>query len=226
MFNCPQWGIGAQTIQVVDVQDSLTVSPTSCDSLVSVCFSLSSTTRYTIRFHSPRSMVYRVHLAEVTFWNDTLTCPSDIVTEPTTPPPTSLITSASQESQPTTENTLPRSTETTVIAVVIVVVLLLVLVGVVVVVLMLWRCRHQHTAKEEASHTSSQTHTPQASQDTDQDNPSSVYSSLTAQSDKKGVKLHTQVQKYSVFHHGEQAPEKITSGKKKSEPAGFSWSTG
>ena len=35
--------------------------------------------------------------------------------------------------------------------------LFLLIVGVVVVVLVLWRCRHQHTAKEEASHTSSQT---------------------------------------------------------------------
>ena len=33
------------------------------------------------------------------------------------------------------------------------------LVGVVVVVLVLWRCRHQHTAKEEGSHTSNHTHT-------------------------------------------------------------------
>ena len=214
MFNCPQWEIGAQTIQVLDVQDASIVAPTSCDSLVRVCLSLSSTTtRYTLRFHSP---VHWIHLAEVTFWNDTLTCPPDIViTEPTTPPPTSLITSASQESQPTTENTLPRSMETTVIAVVIVLLLLLMLVTVVVVVLVLWRCRHQHTAKEEASHTSSQTHTSQAplvSQDTDQDNPSNassnVYSSLTAQSDKKGPKSHTDIQEYSVLHHGEQPLEK------------------
>ena len=60
-------------------------------------------------------------------------------------------------------------------------------------VLVLWRCRHQHTAKEEASHTSSQTHThPVVSlceetgqvqyvseqQDTDQD---SLYSSIPPQ---------------------------------------------
>ena len=106
------------------------------------------------------------------------------------------------------------------------------LVGVVVVVLVLWRCRHQHTAKEEASHTSSQTHThPVVSlceetgqvkyvseqQDTDQDNPSNVYSSLNVQDAMKGA--HTrknqyddvEMQEYSVLHHGVQ-PQK--SGKK------------
>ena len=152
MFNCPQWEIGAQIIQVIDVQDTLTVAPTSCDSLVRVCLSLSSTTtRYTLRFHSPGSIVYWLHLAEVTFWGNNLTCPPDIViTEPTTPPHTSPITSASQESEPTTENTLItltpntvltsgtamdlRSMDTTVITVVIVLILLL-LVGVVVVVI-------------------------------------------------------------------------------------------
>ena len=264
MFNCPQWEIGAQTIQVLEVQDTLTVAPTSCDSLVRVCLSLSSTTPmtstlYNLRFHSPNSKVHWIHLAEVTFWGNNLTCPPDIViTEPTTAPPSSPVTSTSQESQPTTENTLitltpntaltsipatgsttslhntltpntiltsgtttepasgtttePNSMNTTVIAVVIVlIVLLLLLVGVVVVVLVLWRCRHQHTAKEEASHTSSQTHTPQAplvSQDTDQDNTSNVYSSLTARSEKKGAKSHTEIQEYSVLHHGEQPFEK------------------
>ena len=106
------------------------------------------------------------------------------------------------------------------------------LVGVVVVVLVLWRCRHQHTVKEEASHTSSQTHThPVVSlfgergqvqhvseqQDTDQDNPSNVYSSLNLQAEKEGA--HTrknqyddvEMQEYSVLHHGAQ-PQK--SGKK------------
>ena len=37
-----------------------------------------------------------------------------------------------------------------------------------------------------------------------------MYSSLTAhdQSEKKGAKSHTQVQEYSVLHHGEQTLEK------------------
>ena len=47
----------------------------------------------------------------------------------------------------------------TVVTIALVLLLLLLLAGVVVVVLVLWRCRHQHTAKEEVSHTSSQTHT-------------------------------------------------------------------
>ena len=57
------------------------------------------------------------------------------------------------------------------------------LVGVVIVVLVLWRCRHQHTAKEEASHTSSHTLCEETGQvqyvsehqHTDQD---SLYSSI------------------------------------------------
>ena len=214
MFNCPQWGAGVQTIQTYEQSTkvlAVNVDSTiiSCDSLVRVCLPVRNTiSTFGLRFLSLDSDW--VHLAEVTFWGNNSTCPPDIViTSPPTPPP---FTSTSQESELTTENTLPRSMDTTVIAVVIVLILLLlVLVGVVVVVLVLWRCRHQHTAKEEASHTSSQTHTPQAplvSQDTDQDNPSNVYSSLTAQSEKKGAQSHTETQEYSVLHHGEQPLEK------------------
>ena len=106
------------------------------------------------------------------------------------------------------------------------------LVAVVVVVLVLWRCRHQHSAKEEASHIISQTHThPVVSlfeergqvqhvseqQDTDQDNPSNLYSSLNLQAEKEGT--HTrknqyddvEMHEYSVLHHGAQHQK---SGKK------------
>ena len=84
----------------------------------------------------------------------------------------------------------------------------------VVVVLVLWRCRHQHTAKEEASHTSSQTHThPVVSlceetgqvqyvseqQDTDQDNPSHKLSSGHNRRGKKPPEEETQL--YSTLNH-------------------------
>ena len=235
MFNCPQWGVGVQTIQVF-VQNSIEltfdVAPiTSCDSLVRVCLPYrirTSIPNFALRFLlSPDSDW--VYLAEVTFWGNNSTCPPDIViTLPPTPPPTSLITGTSQELEPTTENTLPRSVDTTVIAVVIVLIVLLLLVGVVVVVLVLWRCRHQHTAKEEASHTSSQTHThPVVSlcEETGQvqyvseqqvTDPSNAYSSLTDQSGKEGAKSRkgTEIQEYAVLHPGEQPLQKESSGKK------------
>ena len=100
------------------------------------------------------------------------------------------------------------------VAVSLVVILLLLLVGVVVVVLVLWRCRHLHTAKEEASHTSSQTHThPVVSlceetgqvqyvsqqQDTDQDNPSHKLSSGRNRRGKKPLEEETQL--YSTLNH-------------------------
>ena len=119
--------------------------------------------------------------------------------------------------------------DTTVIAVVIVLILLL-LLGVVVVVLVLRRCRHQHTAKEEASHTSSQTHThPVVSlcEETGQvqqhvsehqvPDPSNAYSSLTDQSGKEGAKSHkgnTEIQEYAVLHPGVQPLQKKRLGKK------------
>ena len=120
----------------------------------------------------------------------------------------------------------------TIVAVTVVIVLfflLLLLVGVVVVVLVLWRCRHQHTTKEEASHTSSQTHThPVVSlcEETGQvqhvsehqvTDPSNAYSSLTDQSGKEGAKSHkgnTEIQEYAVLHPGEQPLRKKSSGKK------------
>ena len=140
----------------------------------------------------------------MTFFGNNHNCAPDIII---TSQFSSPVTSTSQELLPTVEKTTlphttltsnittkPRSLDTVVIAIVIIVfflLLLLLLVGVVVVVLVLWRCRHQHRAKEEASHTSSQTHThpvvrlceetgqvQYVIQDTDQD---SLYSSIPLQ---------------------------------------------
>ena len=113
-----------------------------------------------------------VHLAEVIFRgrNITTTVPqtssatyymgSSTSTQPTVVTSETLetVASANKTSTTTTMPTLPLevSTDATVIVTII---FFLLLVGVVVVILVLWRCRHQHTAKEEASHTSSQTHT-------------------------------------------------------------------
>ena len=209
MFNCPQWGIGVKTIQAFE-QDAMAFSVdidrnvNSCNSLVRLCLPYrTSISVFTLRFFLfPNTD--KVYLAETTFFGNNHNCPPDIVITSQLLPP---VTSTSQELLPTVENTTlphttltsniptvttkPRSLDTVVIAIVIVVIfLLLLLVGVVVVVLMLWRFRHQHTAKEEASHTSSQTHTQPVSslceeiqhvseqQNTDQD---SLYCSITLQ---------------------------------------------
>ena len=251
MFNCPQWGIGVESVSVrALVTDATLISTTtishdvtSCNSLIKVCLEpRSNTPQLDLQFTFFRDSNW-VHLAEVTFWVGPSTCSPNAVitapllfTRPTLPLSTRpvtlnisplLFTSTSETtitseavSEKETSNmittiqisTEPESSVITVIVITSVTALLfllLVLVVVVVVVLVVWRCRHQHTAKEEASDTSSQTHThPVVSlceetgqvqyvseqQDTDQD---SLYSSIPPQvgQDKKEVSkddiLHT-----------------------------------
>ena len=253
MVNCPQWGIGVGNLTIVyNSGTTVEAEPTvaSCDSLVQVCLSAiqpGTSMRIDLEIAlSPNSSW--VHLAEVSFWNNNNTCPPDIVVtgRPSLPAMSPITENASlysatedtPSSPPLISTSEParsaseREPIITVIIVVTVSFLLLLLVGVVVVVLVLWRCRHQHTAKEEALHTSSQTHThPVVSlceetgqvqyvsqqQDTDQDNPTNVYSSLNVQAEKKGANTrnyqydNVEMQEYSVLHHGAQ-PQK--SGKK------------
>ena len=98
--------------------------------------------------------------------------------------------------------------------------LLLLLVGVVVVILVLWICRHQHTSKEEASHTSNQTHThPVVSlcEETGQvqyvseqrDSPSHTYSSIQNPRERRGTE-----QEYSTLYHGENQVQRKKKGAK------------
>ena len=102
MFNCPQLGIGVQTIQALENNNALlytaNVNITSCTSLVRVCLSPRTTIPVLVlRFKlSPGSDW--VHVAEVTFIGNGVTCPLDIVitepiTEPATTEPTREITS-------------------------------------------------------------------------------------------------------------------------------------
>ena len=97
MFNCPQLGIGVQTIQAFEINNVLiqtvNVDITSCTSLIRVCLSTATTIPVLIlRFRlSPGSDW--VHVAEVTFFGNGVTCPPDIViTEPTTEPVTTELT--------------------------------------------------------------------------------------------------------------------------------------
>ena len=97
MFNCPQLGIGVQTVQALEDNNALiqtaNVDITSCTSLVRVCLSTATTIPILIlRFRlSPDSDW--VHVAEVTFFGNGVTCPPEIViTEPTTEPVTTELT--------------------------------------------------------------------------------------------------------------------------------------
>ena len=210
MFNCPKWEIGVQTIRVLQqsTRDIIIQNNSigySCNSLVRVSLpSRRDNIRgLTLQFILASGSDW-VHLAEVTFWvsniatvppassattdNSTLTLPSSTFETLET------VASANITFTTTTVPTLPREVSSGVTVIVIVtIIFFLLLVGVVVFVLVLWRCRHQHTAKEEASHTSSQTHTHPVfslceetgqvqyvsqQQDTDQD---SLYSSIPPQ---------------------------------------------
>ena len=91
MFNCPQWGIGVQTIQALENNNALiqtaNVGITSCTSLVRMCLSSRTTIPVIILRFFPSPGSDWVYLAEVTFFGNNPTCPADrVITAPTTPP--------------------------------------------------------------------------------------------------------------------------------------------
>ena len=109
MFNCPQWGIAADSITVHAISDvthtegsmitTANITVMSCESLVKVCIPCSrcDSPIVGLEFHTPYSNW--VHLAEVVLYNGTTTtCPPDTVI---TPPPDPIITSPT-ECQPET----------------------------------------------------------------------------------------------------------------------------
>ena len=78
MFNCPQWGIGVQSIRVLGGTDKTTlVTHTSCDSLVRVCMATDTdpfgthTLVLNPLIDNNSSLVY---LAEVTFYDRECQC--------------------------------------------------------------------------------------------------------------------------------------------------------
>ena len=95
MFNCPQWGIGAQTIQVLEQGTTIVTKPvtiTSCSSLVRVCLQARTTIPVLrIRFTLSLDTTW-VHLAEVTFYSTRNTCPPAAVVPTTTGPNTESTT--------------------------------------------------------------------------------------------------------------------------------------
>lgn len=101
LFNCPQWGMGVQSIALATSGSArpktIDSNLTSCESLLRVCMQYftcndaSFNTSFNMTFGlSPGSMW--VHLAEVTFYSgwDATACPPDAVLNPqpsaTTPP--------------------------------------------------------------------------------------------------------------------------------------------
>ena len=94
MFNCPQWGIGLDTISILDSSTlfgsrhpigSITSTATaSCDSLVRVC---TNETRSFQLFITLRFTDFNwVHLAEVIFYSDVgSSCPTDAILTPLLP---------------------------------------------------------------------------------------------------------------------------------------------
>lgn len=93
MFNCPQWGISAQTIRLKTANptsESGTLlfvhNPTlvSCDSFVRVCLSKrvsSASSAIILQFDLGLDSTW-IHLAEVTFSTDNITCPPDAILPP------------------------------------------------------------------------------------------------------------------------------------------------
>ncbi len=96
MFNCPEWGISVDNITLLESNNNsriienclVDISPnnTSCASLIRVCISgsvncsqainTSTLQVLTLRFQLSPASTW-VHLAEVTFYDDDITCPPD-----------------------------------------------------------------------------------------------------------------------------------------------------
>ena len=104
MFNSPEWGISVRTILLHSATSisgsttfltSISLTTTSCNSLVKVCIShtvSSSRPILTLVFISPSTSNW-LHLAEVTFYASGSTCPPDTII---TPPSTTLQTTTTR----------------------------------------------------------------------------------------------------------------------------------
>ncbi len=94
MFNCPEWGIGPDSIilqqertfgRISTVSDAVTSFPTSCDRLVRVCIPTLNTVRdpfalsltFSVSSNSSTGSIMWVHVAEVIF-NNQEDCPTDL----------------------------------------------------------------------------------------------------------------------------------------------------
>ena len=82
MFNCPQWGISVRRIELrgngVEIQSTNFI--TSCDSFVRLCVpaTIRNAIAVSVNFDLDTDSNW-THLAEVTFYNDSTTCPPDTI---------------------------------------------------------------------------------------------------------------------------------------------------
>ena len=106
MFNCPEWRISVQSISLRD-NDGIVIgssgdlnSITSCDSLVRLCVPATAINPRVVRLLFDLGTDSNwVHLAEVTFYDDSTTCPPDTLT-------TTEMNTAKTTSGPTASTTL------------------------------------------------------------------------------------------------------------------------
>ena len=85
LFNCPQWGTAVNRISIAFLypeysyyRDSISAYLTvfSCDTLVKVCVPFDTSSAPTaIRLSFSTNSYYKVHLAEVSFYEDSSPCP-------------------------------------------------------------------------------------------------------------------------------------------------------
>ncbi len=171
MFNCPEGGISVDSITLygsnttTSIGSALTtISPTitSCDSLVRVCISrpVSSTlTALILRFQLSSASTW-VHLAEVSFYENSLTCLSDSILESPTKSeanvsvPTTTLRNGNTDTEtpPETTETAPTDTETapsTITIATIIVVLFIIIIIVVVTIIVVVICVRAYSSRHK-----------------------------------------------------------------------------
>ncbi len=83
LFNCEQWGISVQSIKLQargNFVGATNPIVTSCDSLVRMCIpNLRTTERELVLTFIPTQTYSLVHIAEVTFYGNSPTCPPDAI---------------------------------------------------------------------------------------------------------------------------------------------------
>ena len=184
MFNCPEWRISVQSISLRD-NDGIVIgssgdlnSITSCDSLVRLCVPATDINPLvvTVQFDLGTDSNW-VHLAEVTIYNDSTTCPPnttiDITTEintttptntpphPTTPTTTTTTTQGITNASITPITLITTTTEMTttdqdttdenvIVPVVVVICVVFMIVGIMAAVLIQWRYHKHKTSHHTA----------------------------------------------------------------------------
>ena len=171
MFNCPEWRISVQSISLRD-NDGIVIgssgglnSITSCDSLVRLCVPATAINPLvvTVQFDLGTDSNW-VHLAEVTIYDDSTTCPPNTTitaatTTLTTPTTTATTTTEMTTTDPDTTN------KGVIIPVVVVICVVFMIVGIMAAVLILWRYHKHKTSHHTAlgdghSHAHTHSHPP------------------------------------------------------------------